>query len=324
MRHDFVSIDRVFKMVERDLTSDFDEGDIIEWTGEALSFMETVHSYEEAVAFIEVSNFTARMPKFTTSIIQVARNNKWTPANKECVTPAKCLVDMPNLIYKNCGSNEDSGYVVLDCKGQPLVEYGVAYYRPYFDLMSEYYGWTNCKFYRDNYTPVRLSTNTFFNTLVCKETNYDQIYHSCKDEYKPVGKSALRLSFETGSIAVAYTRTEIDKDTGYPKVPDSASHLRAIVSYIATRMSSKGLFNQREGIVGVNNKFEADWQWYCRQAMNSDKMPQTIDEYQNLKDSINYLLPRERYYDFFGNLNTPEIRKWNDPDGRNHRNVHFD
>lgn len=324
MVNQYVSIDRISTKLARDTSRiDFNEDDIIEWTGEALEFIGTKRIYEEAIAFYEVKNHQCPIPPFTHQIIQIAKNNSWRPDNL-CVTPSSIIQEVPNVVYQtcnNCGQNseEDMGYVVLDGKGTPVLEYDIAYYRPYFDLLGEYYGWSNTNIYSCNYTPVRLSTSSFFNTVVDKEHD-GSLYSNCKDEYTIISNSLLRFGFPSGFVAIAHKRQPLDRDTGYPTIPDSIAHITACVAYIKMKMNDKDLFDKREGSIQLSQKLEADWQWYCGVASNQDKMPQGIDEHQNLLDQRSYLLPDyNKYYNFFGNLNKPEYRKYNDPDLRNNR-----
>jgi hypothetical protein len=82
-------------------------------------------------------------------------------------------------------------------------------------------------------------------------------------------------------------------------------------------------FGHREGSDKVLTKYENDWQWYCGQAKNADKMLQTLDELQNLHDQRNYILPNESVYNnYFGNLSKPEYRKYNDPNLRNYGTIY--
>ena len=61
-------------------------------------------------------------------------------------------------------------------------------------------------------------------------------------------------------------------------------------------------------------------QCYCKQAGNKALIPQGVDQYQNILDQTNYILPRiDRYYGFFGKMSRPENRKYLDPDRRNRR-----
>lgn len=317
----YTTMDRVFAKVKRDITSDFDELEVVEWTGEALEAMLTRRSFEEAVAFIEVKNHQCELPPRLHGIIQIAKNNLWTPQNKNCVTPSAIITETPNVTYKCDG--QDMGYVVLDACGTPVLEYDIAYYRPYFDLLTEYYGWVNCNTYKRAYTPVRLATNSFFNSIVCKELNQSP-YTNCKDEYTVIPKvKILRFSFDCGSVAVAYLRQLTDNKTGWPLIPDEYSNLSAIVAYISYRMANREFQNNREGSITKKRENQQDWDWYCGQAVCNDMMPQGEDEHQNLLSQRQYLIPQQNsYFSYFGGLNENEIRKFNDPDMRNNR-LHY-
>jgi hypothetical protein len=213
------------------------------------------------------------------------------------------------------------GYVVLDGRGTPLVEYDIAYYRPYFDLLGEYYGYSNSRYYGMNYTPVKKATSSFFNTVVDK--NYDRsLYDNCKDEYTVIGGDVLRFSFPSGFVAIAFKRSMRDRETGYPMVPDSISHMTALTYYIKMKLNEIEMGSKREGSAQLASYYDAQWQWYCGQASNQDKMPQGIDEHENLLNQRSYILPNTtRYYGYFGNLAKPEYRRYNDPDFRNSKST---
>jgi len=322
MLYKFVSIDRIYARLTREGVS-FDEEQAVEWTGEALEFIGTNRILEEAIAFTEVHNHQCPVPQFAQEIVQIAKNNAWIPT--AACSPAAVIQEAPNIFYQqcsDCGPGLDMGYVVLDGKGTPLVEYGIAYYRPYFDLLGEYYGWSNTAYFRREYSPVTLATNSFFNTVVDSEYNRT-LYDNCRNEYRVIQGSTLRFSFSTGFVAIAFKRSIRDIDTGYPMVPDSISHITAIVTYIKKKKNEIDLMNRREGSKELIGYLDEQWQWYCGQASNLDKMPQGIDETQNLYNQRSYMLPNTRsYYGYFGNLARPEIRKWNDSSNRNsHRYI---
>lgn len=313
MQHQFVSVDRIFSKLIRDIGDNFNEADVVEWCGEALEAIGTERAYEEAVAFIEVKNHQCLLPSGIHSIIQIARNQAWTGPSSDAFCPASVLVNTANP----AATPAPSIPVVLDSMGQPISDYDLAYYRPYFDLQYEYYNWVGSSYYKNGYTPVRLKTSSFFESLVCTETN-TSLYQGVTDEYTVIQKKILRFSFAEGSIALAYNRQIVDPETGYPMVPDSYSHTTAIVKYITMMMQQKLYYAGREGAEGRMKNAEADWQWYCKQSSSQDMMPQGIDEHQNLLDQRSYLLPRNRYYGFFGKQAQPEDRKFNDPDARNY------
>lgn len=315
----YISIKRILATITRNLgTDNINESDVIEWSAEALEFIGTISLYEEAVAFVEVKNHQCEVPKKLHSIIQIARNNQFESCStertfcpKEVVEEVTCEQNLTCNCCKDdcgvCGNNP----VPLDCNGSPLTDYELAYYRPYFDLRYEYDLWNNSKYYKSYFSPVRLATNSFFNSVVCKETNYEQLYHSCKDEYTIINGTHLRFSFQEGGVAIAYLKQMLDEE-GYPMVVDDISIISAINSYVTFKIMSREFFNGREGSTGKMQKAEELWQWYCKQAKSSQKMLKGLDEHQNFLESRSYVLPNMgKYNAFFNNDNSPETRKYN-------------
>lgn len=321
MNYKYTSIDRIFSKLIRDVKSEFAESDVIEWCGEALEFIGATRLYEEAVAFIEVKNHQCKLPAGLHAVIQVARNNRWGGPSDDSLCPA-------NLVSSNPVNTdpEPSTPVAINCEGEPENAYELAYYRPYFDLKWEHSFWIGCGTYQEKYTPVRLATNSFFNSLVCTEVQNgtENIYQSSTDEYTIIQGEILRFSFKEGSVAVSYLRQVLDEETGYPMIPDNISYTTAITKYITMKMFERDFYNNREGAAQKMTKAEQDWHWYCKQASNVDLMPYGVDEHQNLLDQRNYILPRQnRYYGFFGKMARPETRKYNDPDVRNWHGYYF-
>lgn len=299
-RYQYTTMDRVFSKVDRDITSDFNEDDIIEWTGEALEFMSCVKSYEEVVCFSEVKNFHCAVPKWCHAIIQIARDH-----NFKCSQDVTAFTKVVReILPSNLVLTDDGEYVSTDNSMQ-LANQVV--------LNINYKVWLETPYYRQRFSPVRLSTSSLFNALVCDD-GCD--YSSCKDEYKVIMRNTLRFSFEEGLVAIPFLKQALEEATGWPYVPDHVSFLTAITKYIAMKMAEKEYNNGREGSKGKLDKYEADWQWYCKQAGNVDMMPYGVDEHQNLLDQRSYLLPaNNRYYGFFGNLNKPENRQYLNPRG---------
>lgn len=306
----YVTVDTVLAKLFRDLRdTPLHESDVIEWIGEALEFLKVPQVQEEAVHFTKVTNHEADIPKGFHLAIQLARNNNWSE-DCNCATAEEVAEAL---------SEESPSPVLLDCHGTPLQEYEYAYYRPYYDLQWEYSPWTASGYYRNNYSPIRLANNTFFNSLVCKELSTD-IYNSCVDEYTIVGTTdrKFRFSFEEGFVAISYLRNAIDPETGYPLVPDQVSFLTAIGYYVQWKIAEWWSWNGREGAGSLAQDRERKWLKYVKQAKNYAKMPKTVDEYQNMMEDSLYLIPRtKRYYGFFGKLGRPENRAFSDPDYRN-------
>lgn len=311
MDYRYVDMDRIFSKVIRDLTEDFNERDVIEWTGEALEFIGAVKYYEEAIHFSEVKNHQCKLPLGTHAIIQIARNHCWSESNKMALCPS-------NLTTTLTDSEEVFTLFTTSQHGLSLNDEEIPYYKSFFDLRCSFNTWCGSSFYHNCYSTVRLSTNTLFDTLVCRGNNNSSCHHSGNDEYTIIRGEVVRFSFKEGHVAIPYLRQVVDSVTGYPMIPDNISYTTAIVKYIDMKMLQKDCRNGREGSCGKADKAEGQWQWYCKQASNVDMMPNGIDEHQNLLDQRSYLLPRQnRYFSFFGNLSKPESRVFNDPDMRN-------
>jgi hypothetical protein len=180
------------------------------------------------------------------------------------------------------------------------VAYDLAYYRPYFNLKIEHEGWSNSRFYQQNFTPVRLADHTFFNTIV--DSEYGSAYCAAVDSYTIIQGKYIRTSFRNGQVAISYKKQVTDAD-GYPMIPDNISYKTAITKYIQYKMADRDFQNGRDGAERRLAKYESDWHWYCSQASNADKMIYGIDEHQNFLDQRTTLIPNyKKYFGFFGNL----------------------
>lgn len=316
MLNKYTSINRIFSKLQRDLGIDeIHEGDLIEWAGEALEFIGAIPIYEEHLCFQVVANHQCVMPAWTHNIIQIARDNQYTGVT---TAPADYC---PAALATETTESETGAPVPIDCNGMPITDYDLAYYRPYYDLQYEYYGWSNHRYYKGNYSPVRLSNHTFFDSLVCSETSEreGELYDSIHDEYKIIAGDTLRFSFQDGYVAIAYNRQKVDDD-GYPMIPDNASFTTAVTKYITMKLMEKEFYSNKQGSQAKMQKAESDWHWYCKQAGNKALMPHGIDEHQNILEQRDYLLPpTRRYYGFFGKLGVGEVRKYNDPNNYNNR-----
>ena len=327
-KYQYTSADRIFAKLVREGISNFDEGDVIEYIGEALEFIGAVPYYEEAISFMEVKDHQCELPNGIHQIVQLARNLCWKKDSEDNLCAASVIQELCEIPGSSSNGGEicppNPAPIPLNCEGMPMTEYDVAYYRPYFDLQSEYYLWSNTGTYRNCFTPIRLATSNFF--MARGDDAERTVYrHGCGvDEYTVINKEVLRFSFKEGHVALSHTRQKVDDVTGYPLIPDHTSYTTAIVSYIAYKIAQKEFRAGREGSKGRKDDAEKDWNWYCKQARNMDLMPYGIDEHQNLYDQRTRLLPNDRqYYSFFGKMARPEYRKWDDPDLRNYSVSYF-
>lgn len=311
----YTTVDRIFYEVNKFKSDGFNEIDIIDWIGEALNLIGVTRLYEEAVCYANVSNFQTLMPEYTHNIIQIVRDTQYiapttstfcqvtNPSSEDSesseVTPEEgtcCDPSIPSCYYLPQGDNNP---VIVNQFGEPLTEYELAFYRPFLDKMTSI---------TIRFTPVRLATNSFFNTIVCTDQNTP--YENCTDEYTIIEGKILRFSFEEGGVLISFLKQKVDPVTGYPLIPDNTFITKAIIQYIRMKFAEDDYYNYKQGSDSRFQKAELDWHWYCGQASNMLKMPSSVDEWQNLLEQRNYLLPRNHYYGYFGHLGRPEKRNF--------------
>lgn len=296
----YISLDTIFASLSRDLKEySVSEGEVIEWCGRALEATQTASVYQHAVAFCEVADHQCIVPKHLHVILQVARNNKWAGSG---ITPETVVTDTTT-------DNPADIPVALDSNGTPINDYELAYYRPYFDVLGEYVIVGNNQPNWNHFTPVRLANSNFFDTIVAKEPDFENLYSTCRDEYTIIGDDTLRFSFREGQVAVSYLRQKLDCETGFPMIPDDYSNKMAVEAFVKMKLKEIDFYANRQGSESRLQKAESDWQWYCGQAKNENTKPQTIDEWENLMRQRNYIMPQNnRYYGFFGKLAHDENR----------------
>jgi len=325
----YVTIDRVFSRLNRDLKgTELNESDVIEWIGEALEFLEVPQILVEDVKFLKVKDYHVDMPENLHMITQIAKNiDAPITKVKECKPCSQ-----PEIHEEDCGCSlgeeQSTAFSTICNEETPLDNLPDAYVLAFLnsqeaqelssqtfntlDLDWTYDIWTSSNYYKRNYTPVRLATETFFNSLVCKEKD-KSLYQTCDYEYTIIGdtEKRIRFNFIEGEVAISYLKTSVDKDTGYPLIPDNISYITAITYYIKWKIAEMYDWSGREGWSSKAEKAEDKWLKYVKQAKNFMKMPKTLDEYQNLLEQTHYLIPdHKKYYGFFGNLGKNKVRNF--------------
>ncbi len=292
----FISTDRILAKLSSELrNSTLHEADILNWIGEALEFLDIYEIHEQAVAFINVENYTANLPSYFHRILQVAKHRDWT--NEKTLTLT--------VHEEQKEEEEERLNCCPDCPYQ-------------LDTPWDFTLWTTNEHYIENFTPVRLANHSFFNTLVCKEKDMSPYQGKTGPEYTIIGKEILKFSFEEGLIALSYIRNKVDPQTCLPMIPDDINFITAITYYIKWKLAEMYDWDGREGFSRKVKDNRELWYKYARQAKNIAKMPKTSDDFQDLLEQSHYLIPRHnRYYGFFGNLGRAEDRKFIDSDNRN-------
>lgn len=277
----YCTLDRILLSINRELGElPFSETDIVEWVGEAMEFLKVLPILEESVKFIKVKDNKASLPDGLVHILQLSK------LEEELV--------LTEFIEKSLALEDDSS---CDCEAK-------------FDCKDnsykwEYRSWVTSEVRTKGFSPIRLANNVYFKSLVCKEKDYDKLYHSCQHEYS-LSKGMhpeLIFSFKDGIVALSYVRLLTDPETGYPLIPDQADFISAIQYYLKWKISEAMTWRGREGYSQMLQYARGEWLRYAKQAKNWSKMPKTLDEWQNLMEQQYNLIPDlKAYYRGFSDI----------------------
>lgn len=281
----YVPIESILTVINRDYGKQVDEGDLIEWVGEALeSLTSNMASIEKAIVAMEVKNYQCQLPDNCEQIVQIAKNNS-DPID---ISIFAARPDPTDIKVYNESTGEPIAIDINDI-GIQIVPKGEVYYSSRF--------WNSATI-REKFSPVRLSTATFFNELMSNEF-LDNPYRYNNFEYIVVDGSTLRFNFENGQILVAYLRRILDTN-GVPKIPDHYLFKDAIGAYVAYKLSRKDFYNRVQGSESRLTKSEQDWKLLREQARALAMIPQTMDEMERLvRNNTRLIRPSDRYDDFF-------------------------
>ena len=309
MHHfNWLTFDEVMDRIVRDTGySDLSELDCVTWMSQALGQTNTTSEREERVAFGEVENNIIKIPKGLVAIRRIAMHKSF---KKEWKTERVCgmgkafMRDLPDgddhpcpdRVIEPAPTGDCCEKHEVDCNGCIINLPSKVWYRPFFDMLYMHDSWKGSRYYKDNYTPVVLTNNDFFNTLVCKD---DLNYPENCPTYNVVGDSFV-FSFDCGSVAISYYRAKLD-NKGLPMLPDTTSHIEAVVRYIEYKMASRA-YNQNPGDPSLYRKkkdAESDWQWYCGQTKTLSKMPGSHDELERIMREREKFIPNS-HFGYFG------------------------
>jgi len=261
----YTTVDRILSKLDRDLKGNFNVVDIIEWIGDALSFLEVDTVLEHKVEVLRVTNYETAVPSYFKVVLQIVRDNETRDLSTSDLSIPDC-------------STCSSSFTPYESYKVPVI------------FSNDY-----CS--KNGFTVVRKAQNNFFT----RKRHGDELI----DEYAVIGATCqkLRFSFRSGIVVLAYLRNYIDPETNYPYIPDTPHHIEAITYYIKWKMAEWKALNGEKGFLNISQDFERKWLRYVKQANNYAKMPHSIDDYQNLAESsVHLILDRRKYHRYFGNL----------------------
>lgn len=300
----YTTVDRILSKLYREIPEDevYPE-DVIEWIGEALDFLKVNRIMDKRVKILKVENHEAYLPKGLQYVIQLAKLRDDTMSHLcTCSSHHEAESKSERLSptrYEDEPEEEEDNIDDCGCEDEPRIN---------LDWVVTLFGTST---HQSKYTPIRLANHTFFNSIVCKPVEGEHIYKGCTDEYTIIGtaEKKLRFSFKEGLVAIAYLESKCDNETGYPYIPDDPSYISALTYYVKWKMSERKMWEGDRLFASMTGDMERKWVHYAGQAKNKMKMPQSLDEYQNLLEGYRYMLPRDKYYGFFGNIGRNERMK---------------
>ena len=264
----YVSSSTIISKVIRDLgVTDINKSDMIEWMGEAIQAIGTNGMKEESVMFLEIANHVADLPSEVSEVVKVYRNHKYDIG--DCVLPLEAAVEDEHTVEIHD----------VTCGCDIIPDEDLPRWTRRFERRWEYLDWDVSPLRTNRFTPIALSSAILFSGVTCEAIN-EGLSTCSGDEYQ-LQNGAIKTSFPTGQVAIAYRHTPLDSE-GYPMIPDLYSVQAAITHYISYKLFARMWYQGREGMSDKMQWADREYQFYVKQAKNDTWMLYGIDEHQNM------------------------------------------
>ena len=210
----YTSINAVLANMSLGKSLEIPDGDVIEYTAQALDLIIKRPLLDTSVLFLAVANNKVAIPAGVIDIDQIAKY-KTHLSLKQLLSintlDNACSTTIYNSIPEE--AKKENCCCFSSCCDKPLE---VTKVLPHFELNGiNTCAYQESNYYKSNFIPMYLSTNTMFLASTCNEkieTN------ECRLEYY-VSKGVITTSFTDGIIAISTKRHAID-EKGFPMIPD--------------------------------------------------------------------------------------------------------
>lgn len=166
------------------------------------------------------------------------------------------------------------------------------------DNENYYAGFNSDGFYVTNYKPLKLATSAFALSVLCDEC--ENLNTASEHTFTILPNMEIVTSFEEGSVCLAYYKYATDCDGNY-LIPNDEDYIDALRSYIMMRYWERKWNMKEEGSDARMQYYSQRWQVLKQTALGNIKMPD-VNQLENLRQTRNRLVPKERwYYRGFGN-----------------------
>jgi hypothetical protein len=302
-KYSLVSVNNLIaKSVREGLTGvGVSEADTVEMIGEALEFIGAFGQYEEESIILKVEDHKVSLPSDLVEIIQIAYT-------KETVDNNLCLTDEGETLDESCPTCPEAE--TPSCWNSHN-EYYIPEQR-YYDVIASYNTVSNYNNnYYNNFQPLKLDKSNFRSAKSSHCMDSINLYCDSEDSYS-IHKGYINTSFQTGTLALAYLQQPTDEN-GYPMVIDEISFRTAIVAYLKMRLADIKYFTDpTPSHERLLQRYTNDWQWYCKQAKNTQLMPSNLDEREQLyRSNMRLVKKRNAYGSFFANSNNLDNLNFN-------------
>jgi len=240
------------------------ETNVLEWASIGFRKIEVKQLLESTTAFIKVVNHTAKLPTGVKYIEQIFYKQDFI----------KNDIDNIQVYVSNANS---------------------------FIVSKQNSEFMQSPYYVSNWKPLRLSTSSFHNQVVLKDSPNFNCKCGCEQEYSINKNNCVITSFESGYLAVSYLTFPMN-DEGDFLIPDDDNVINAIKNYVIMRIWEKRMYYKEEGAERMFDKYLRLWE--ITRASTIGKMAMfSIDEYENFKQqNLRIGSNTNSYYTGFGNL----------------------
>jgi len=245
MIYKYTSVYGIVEKLYRDYDhqEELDIWDVVEWAGEALEFIGAGQQYDRRVVELDVNNNIARLPDNFHSNPIPSLNGR--PMNLATGAFAPMSIDQDHI--PPLSSQNTSGVNVTPNNNAP----------------------TNINTGQDRVNGFEVDSDNFPRSGEVSAGAAKQV-----PENYYIRDGVFVASFNTGTILLEYRAIKTDKN-GFPEIPDLVQYKTAITKYVQKMLDHRDM---RKGKipVGLADRTEADWQWYCKSARATANMPNLV------------------------------------------------